>query len=112
MAGFIADARVPAALALKNGLPCVRAAAFILRERFDAAVRAPKYAELLFALAGNAPNLRDEPPPICRGVADRPLLELLPLECPPPKWNPPPPLPWERPPWNPPPPPLWEWPPP
>ena len=72
--GFITGARVPAALALKKELPSVLPAApFILREPyepvilsepFELAVRPPKYAELLFARAGNPPNLWDEPPPI------------------------------------------------
>ena len=63
IAGFMTGARVPAALALKKELPIVRpAAALILREPFEAAVRPPKKEELLVARAGNPPNLPDEPP--------------------------------------------------
>lgn len=70
MAGFIAGARVPAALALKKELPIVgAAAAFIFRdEPFEPALRPPKNAELPFARAGNPPNpldeLPNEPPPV------------------------------------------------
>src|ERR1700674_5760819 len=58
------------------------------------------------------PEFLDNPPPICRGAADRTLRKLLPPKCPPPPpWNPPPPL---LPLWNPPPPrePPWLEPPP
>jgi len=57
---------------------------------------------LLLARVPHPPEFLDDPPPIFRGAADRPLLKLLPPKCPPPPpWNPPPPL---LPIWNPPPP--------
>jgi hypothetical protein len=67
----------------------------------------------MFARLAEPPNLLYEPPPVCRGAANRVLRKLLPPECPPPpRWNPPPPLllPWNLPPprelpwWEPPPP--------
>lgn len=91
---FIPPVRVPVVKALTSELPSPRPLGpFIPRVPLNPVVRPPKYAELLLPRVPHPLDLPYDPPPVCRGAADRPPQKPFPPKCPPPPpWNPPPPL--------------------